>query len=40
MLEIWEDLTDNNKAFRSPLTNLSKALNCLSHDLLIAWVLT
>ena len=38
MLEIWEDLNDNNKAFRS-LTNLSKALNCLSHDLLIARVL-
>ena len=27
---------DNNKAFRVLLTDLSKAFNCLSHDLLIA----
>ena len=35
MLEIWKEATDNNKAFRALLTDLSKAFNCLSHDLLI-----
>ena len=36
MLEIWKEATDNNKAFGALLTNLSKAFDCLSHDLLIA----
>ena len=36
MLEIWKGATDNNKAFGALLTDLSKAFDCLSHDLLIA----
>ena len=36
MLEIWKEATDNNKAFGSLLTVLSKAFDCLSHDLWIA----
>ena len=36
MLEIWKGATDNNKAFDALLTNLSKAFDCLNHDLLIA----
>ena len=36
MLEIWKEATDNNKAFGALLTNLSKAFDCLSHDLVIA----
>ena len=36
MFEIWKGATDNNKAFRALLTDLSKAFDCLSHDLLIA----
>ena len=35
MLEIWKEATDNNKAFGALLTDLSKAFDCLSHDLLI-----
>ena len=35
ILQIWEDVTDNNKAFGALLTDLSKAFDCLSHDLLI-----
>ena len=38
MLEIWKGATDNNKAFGALLTDLSKAFDCLSHDLLIAKV--
>ena len=33
MLETWKEATDNNKAL---LTELSKAVDCLTHDLLIA----
>ena len=36
MLETWKEATDNNKAFRALLTDLSKAFDCLIHDLLIA----
>ena len=36
MLEIWKEATDNNKAFGALLTDLSKAFDCLSYDLLIA----
>ena len=36
MLEIWKGATDNNKAFGALLTDLSKAFDCLSHDLVIA----
>ena len=36
MLEIWKEATDNNKAFGALLTDLSKAFDCWSHDLLIA----
>ena len=36
MLEIWKGATDSNKAFVALLTDLSKAFDCLSHDLLIA----
>ena len=36
MLEHWKGATDNNKAFGALLTDLSKAFDCLSHDLLIA----
>ena len=35
MLEIWKGAADNNKAFSALLTDLLKAFNCLSHDLLI-----
>ena len=36
MLEIWKGATDNNKTFGALLTDLSKAFDCLNHDLLIA----
>ena len=36
MLEKWKSATDNNKSFGALLTNLSKAFDCLAHDLLIA----
>ena len=36
MLEKWKLAVDNNEAFGALLKDLSKALNCLSHDLLIA----
>ena len=36
MLETWKGATDNNKAFGALLTDLSRAFDCLSHDLLIA----
>ena len=36
MLETWKEVTDNNKIFGALLTDLSKAFNCLSHELLIA----
>ena len=36
ILDIWKEATDNNRAFGALLTDLSKAFDCLSHDLLIA----
>ena len=36
VMEIWKGATDNNKAFGTLLTDLSKDFDCLSHDLLIA----
>ena len=36
MLEKWKSATDNKKSFEAVLTDLSKAFDCLSHDLLIA----
>ena len=34
--EIWKEAADNSKAFGALLTDLSKAFDCLSHNLLIA----
>ena len=36
MLQKWKSALDNKKVFGALLTDLSKALDCLSHDLLIA----
>ena len=36
MLDIWKGATDNNKTFGALLTDLSKAFDCLRHDLFIA----
>ena len=36
MLEIWQGAAGNNKAFCALWTDLLKAFDCLSHDLLIA----
>ena len=36
MLEKWKSATDNKKSFGALLTDLSKAFDCLSHELLIA----
>ena len=36
MLEKWKSAIDNRKMFRALLTDLWKAFDCLSHDLLIA----
>ena len=36
MFETWKGASDNNNVFGALLTDLSKAFDCLSHDLLIA----
>ena len=36
MLEKWKRVVDNSKVFGALLTNLSKAFDCISHNLLIA----
>ena len=36
MVETWKEAADNSKAFGALLADLSKAFDCLSHDLLIA----
>ena len=36
MLEKWKSATDNGRSFGALLKELSKAFDCLSHDILIA----
>ena len=36
MLELFKDITDQNQASGALLTDLSKAFDCLFHDLLTA----
>ena len=36
MLEMWKRSTDKGKTFGALLTDLSNALDCLDHELLIA----
>ena len=36
MLEKWKRAVDNIKVFGALLTDLSKAFDCISHDLLVA----
>ena len=36
MIEKWKEAVDKDRSWGELLTDLSKVLNCLSHDLLIA----
>ena len=36
MIDKWKKAVDNNKVFGTVLTDLSKAFDCICHDLLIA----
>ena len=36
MIDKWEKAVDNNKLFGAILTDLSKAFDCICHDLLVA----
>ena len=36
MIDKWEKAVDNHKVFGAVLTDLSKAFDCICHDLLIA----
>ena len=36
MIEKWKNSVDKGKNFAAHLTNLSKAFDCLPHDLIIA----
>ena len=36
MIDKWKNAVNNNKAFGALLTDLSKAFDCICHDLLVA----
>ena len=36
MIDKWKKAVDNNKVFEALLTDLSKAFDCICHDLLVA----
>ena len=36
MIEKWKKAADSNKIFGASLTDLSKAFDCICHDLLVA----
>ena len=36
MIDKWKNTVDDNEAFGAVLTDLSKTLDCVCHDLLIA----
>ena len=35
-MDKWKKVVDNNKVFGALLTDLSKAFDCICHDLLVA----
>ena len=36
MIEKWESVVDKGKCFGALLTDLSKALDCISHELILS----
>ena len=36
MIDKWKKVVDNNKVFGALLTDVSKAFDCICHDLLVA----